>query len=114
MDTQIIVIFCLSDDMLKSLHHYEDAQRTMSDAEVMTAALVAVLYFKGNFLMACRFLYEYGVILHILPDTLIVISKERIGGIYASGSKERIKGSIQVRRARLCRVCRCYESMQRI
>ncbi len=26
MDTQIIVVFCLCDDMLKSLHHYEDCQ----------------------------------------------------------------------------------------
>ena len=50
MDTQIIVIFCLCEDMLKSLHHYEDSQRKMSDAEVMTTALVAALYFKGNFL----------------------------------------------------------------
>ena len=55
MDTQIIVIFCLCDDMLKSLQHYEDIQRQMSDAEVMTTALVAVLYFKGNFCMASRF-----------------------------------------------------------
>ena len=34
MDTQIIAIFCLCDDMLKSLHHDEDKQRQMSDAEV--------------------------------------------------------------------------------
>ena len=38
MDTQIIVVFCLCDDMLKSLHHYEDRQCQMSDAEVMATA----------------------------------------------------------------------------
>ena len=58
MDTQIIVVYCLSDDMLKALRHYEDKQRQMSDAEIMTTAIVAMLYFKGNFCMASRFLYE--------------------------------------------------------
>ena len=58
MDTQIIVVYCLIDDMLKALHHYEDKQRQMSDAEVMTTAIVAMLYFKGNFCMASRFLYD--------------------------------------------------------
>lgn len=27
MDTQIVVVFCLCDDMLKALHHHEDIQR---------------------------------------------------------------------------------------
>ena len=58
MDTQIVVVFCLSDDMLKALHHHEDKQCQMSDAEVMTTAIVAMLYFKGNFCMASRFLYD--------------------------------------------------------
>jgi len=58
MDTQIIVVYCLIDDMLKALHHYEDKQRLMSDAEVMTSAIVAALYFKGNFCMASRFLCD--------------------------------------------------------
>jgi len=36
MDTQIIAVFCICDDILKGLHHYEDPQCTMSDAEVLT------------------------------------------------------------------------------
>jgi hypothetical protein len=44
--------------MLKALHHSEDRQRQMSDAEVMTTAIVAMLYFKGNFHLASCFLYE--------------------------------------------------------
>ena len=66
MDTQIIVIFCLCADMLRSLHHYEDPQCQMSDAEVMTTAIVAMLYFKGNFSMASRFLHEG----HYIPNML--------------------------------------------
>ena len=58
MDTQIIVVFCLCADMLKSLHHYEDRQCQMNDAAVMTTAIIAMLYFKGNFSLASRYLFE--------------------------------------------------------
>ncbi len=45
MDTQIVAVFCLCDDMLKTFHHFEDSQTQVSDAEVMTTAIVAALYF---------------------------------------------------------------------
>lgn len=48
MDDQIVAIYCLCDDVLKALNHHEDPQRRMSDAEVMTTAIVAALYFRGN------------------------------------------------------------------
>lgn len=66
MDTQIIVVFCLCADMLKSLHHYEDRQCRMSDAEVMTTAIIAMLYFKGNFCLASQYLYEQRYIPNML------------------------------------------------
>lgn len=59
MDTQIVAVFCLCDDLLKALHHYDDPQCQMKDAEVMTAAIVAMLFFKGNFRLGCQFLCEY-------------------------------------------------------
>jgi hypothetical protein len=34
---------------LKALHHAEDRQQKMTDAEIMTTALVAMLFFGGNF-----------------------------------------------------------------
>ena len=49
MDDQIVAVFCLCDDMLKALGHYEDQQCQMSDAEVMTTAIVAALRYAGNF-----------------------------------------------------------------
>jgi len=64
MDTQIIVVFCLCADMLKSLHYYEDRQCRMSDAEVMTTAIVAMLYFKGNFCLASQYSFEH----HNIPN----------------------------------------------
>ena len=48
MDTEIIAIYCLCDDLLKAMHHVDDGQCQMSDAEVMTTAIVAVRYFGGN------------------------------------------------------------------
>lgn len=60
MDTQIIAVYCLCDDLLRAMGQRDDAQCQMSEAEVMTAALVAALYFGGNFALACRFLHEQG------------------------------------------------------
>jgi len=66
MDTQIVAVYCLCDDLLKALYHHEDSQRRMSDAEVMTTAIIAALYFSGNHEKACQFLQEAGYI----PDML--------------------------------------------
>lgn len=35
--------------MLKSFQHRDDPQAQMTDAEVMTPALVAALFFGGNY-----------------------------------------------------------------
>ena len=66
MDNQIVAVFCLCADMLKALHHYEDIQCRMSDAEVMTTAIVAALYYRGNFELARHFLQEGGYIPHMM------------------------------------------------
>jgi hypothetical protein len=60
MDTQIILVYCLCDDLLKAMQHQEDAQCQMSDAEVMTVALVAALNYRGNFVKASAMLSEQG------------------------------------------------------
>lgn len=49
MDDQILAIYCVCHDFLKALHHREDRQQKMTDAEVMTTALVAMRFFGGNF-----------------------------------------------------------------
>jgi hypothetical protein len=66
MDTQIVFVYCLCDDILKGLHHYEDTQREMSDAEIMTTSIVAALYFGGNLEKSRAFLQEHGYIPHML------------------------------------------------
>jgi hypothetical protein len=49
MDDSVLAIYCLCDDLLKALKHFEDPQRKMNDAEVLTTAIVAALHFGGNF-----------------------------------------------------------------
>lgn len=58
MEDQIILAYCLCDDLLKGLHHKEDPQCRMSDAEVMTTGLVAALFFGGKQILACAMLKE--------------------------------------------------------
>lgn len=82
MDTQIVLIFCLCDDLLKALHHSEDKQCQLNDAEVMTAAIVAMLYFRGNFRMACQFLFEYGYMPHMLSRSRFNRRLRRIADLF--------------------------------
>jgi hypothetical protein len=58
MDERIIAIYCLCDDLLQALHHQDDTQAQMTDAEGMTTAIVAAVFFRGNFESACRYLKE--------------------------------------------------------
>jgi hypothetical protein len=49
MDDKIVAIYCLCADLLAVIGHVEEAQQRMSDAEVITTGLVAMLFFRGNF-----------------------------------------------------------------
>lgn len=58
MDDKIVAIYAIVSDFLMAIHHYEDPQRQMSDAEVMTTAIVAALFFAGNYESARNLLAE--------------------------------------------------------
>lgn len=58
MDDQIVAVFTLTSDFLIAMNHSEDPQCRLSDAEVMTTAIVAALYFGGNFEHARRLLQD--------------------------------------------------------
>ena len=62
MLNEIIAIYAITDDLLKALGHQEDSRVTMSDSEVITAALVAARFFGGNQELACKYLQEDGLI----------------------------------------------------
>lgn len=69
MDSQIIAIYCICEDVLKALHHIEDKQRKMSDAEVLTTSIVAGLYFSGNMEKARLFMKTHGYIPQMLDKS---------------------------------------------
>jgi Transposase DDE domain len=71
MNNEIVAIYCLCDDILKAMNHRSDKQQQMSDAEVMTTAIVAAIYFCGNFEKARKQLSEP----HYIPTML---SKSRL------------------------------------
>jgi hypothetical protein len=48
LQDKVIGIYCLPDDILQGIRHCECSQRQVSDSEIITTALVAALYFKGN------------------------------------------------------------------
>jgi hypothetical protein len=55
--------------MLKLMDHREDPQSQMTDAEVLTTAIVAALFFGGNFETARHTLQDQGYIPHMLSKS---------------------------------------------
>jgi hypothetical protein len=49
MDAKILALYCVCADLLNAIGHVEDPQQQMSDAEVITTGLVAMLCFRGNY-----------------------------------------------------------------
>lgn len=49
MTIRIIFIYCLCDELLNAIKHHDDCQSMMSNAEIMTFAITATLYFHGNY-----------------------------------------------------------------
>jgi len=82
MDTQIVAIYCLCDDILKGLKHSEDKQRQMSDAEVMTTSLVATLFFGGNMETSRVFLQEHGYIPKMLAKSRFNRRQHKIAELF--------------------------------
>lgn len=66
MIDHVTTLYCITDDLLKAIGHREDARRTLFDAEVLTTALTAALYFGGNVEHARRFMRETGLMPRML------------------------------------------------
>lgn len=61
MITEIIAIDAITDDLLKAIGQHEDCRVQLSDAEVLTTALVAARFFSGNHPLAQTDLQEHGL-----------------------------------------------------
>jgi len=66
MYDRTLAIYCFVDDLLKAMHHAEDSRCEFSDSEVVTTAIVAMLFFSGNFERARRFLHSSGMMPRML------------------------------------------------
>ncbi len=82
MDVQIILVYCLCADLLIGLQHQEDAQCQLSDAEVMTAGIVAALYFGGKHKLACTFLQEQGYMPHMVSKSQFSRRLHRLDALF--------------------------------
>ncbi len=71
MNDQIIAIYCLCDDYLKSIEtsEFKRNDQKMSDAEVMTVMIIATRFFYGNIERARLLLKEYGYIPQMLSKS---------------------------------------------
>lgn len=69
MDEQIIFIYCICVDLLNSLGVSDDAQCKMNSAEIMTVAIVAALFFGGNFSRARLMLKSHKYIQNMLSES---------------------------------------------
>lgn len=84
-EDKIIALYCIVDDLLKEMRHYEDRKVRVSDSEVITTAFVAVLYFGGHLENGCHFMKMKGYVpqmlgksrfcrrLHRLSDFLLAL-----------------------------------------
>jgi Transposase DDE domain len=65
-DTKIIALYCIVDDLLKEMRHYEDCRVRVSDSEVITTAFVSVLYFGGHLENGCHLMKMKGYVPEML------------------------------------------------
>ena len=82
MDDKIIATFCLCDDLLKAMHHHEDRQCQMNDAEVMTTACIAALCFRGNQESARAMLHQHGDIPHMVSQSRLSRRLHRLQDLF--------------------------------
>lgn len=66
MYDRTLAIYCFIDDLLKAMQHMEDSRSQFSDSEVMTTALVAMLFYGGNFEHARSFPHSSGMMPRML------------------------------------------------
>jgi hypothetical protein len=82
MELEIIVIYVICCEFLQAMGHQEDKQCRMSDAEVMTTAIVAMLYFHGNYAKACQWLSQPQYIPTMLGKSRFSRRLNRIGALF--------------------------------
>src|SRR5947207_1814622 len=66
MYDRTLAIYCFIDDLLKAMQHREDSRTEFTDSEVVTTAIVAMLFYGGNFERSRNFLHSSGMMPRML------------------------------------------------
>ena len=82
MDLTIVAVYTICDDFLIACGHQEHPLAIMSDAEVMTTALIAARYFGGNQQTACAALKTLGYIPKMLGSSRYNRRLHRVSGMF--------------------------------
>ena len=56
-----LAIYCFLDDLFKAMNHQSDVREQINDAQVATTAVIAMLYFGGNYRKSLTSLKETGI-----------------------------------------------------
>lgn len=81
MYDRTLAIYCFVDDLLKAMQHREDQRCEVSDAEVVTTALCAMLWFGGNFERSRSFLHSSGMMPRMLSRSRLSRRLTRLAGL---------------------------------
>lgn len=69
MFDNIVALYCITDDLLKAIDHHDDQRRELTDAEIITTALIAALYFGGNLESARTLMKQSGLMPKMLSKS---------------------------------------------
>lgn len=69
METQIITLFCIVDDLLKAINFQDDKQAKMTTSEIITVALGASMFFGGNYEKSRKFFYDHNYMKFMLSKS---------------------------------------------
>ena len=95
MDLTIVAVYTICADLLISLGHQNHPQARMSDAEVMTTALVAAKYFAGNHHTASCVLKMLGYIPNMLGHSRFNRRLHRIPELFQTLFQQLAEGNLK-------------------
>jgi hypothetical protein len=84
MDEKILAIYCLCTDVLKAIGHADNPPYKMSDAEVLTTGLVAMMFLRGNVEAARALLSLPPYIPHMLSRSRLNRRRHRLQHVFVT------------------------------
>ena len=88
MSDRTVAIYCFIDDLLKAMQHREDVRYEFSDSEIVTTAIVAMLFFGGNFERARRFWHSSGMMPRMLSRSRLSRRLSRLSDLQSKTKGE--------------------------